>query len=434
MHRQRGAGRAFIISYSAAHGAKSLIWHTSELLFTFFLTEAVGLAPSYVGIVLGLSLLANAAMDLALGWLVRRRVDSVEAAARMQAVGALACGPALVLFASVGFVAEVMRAPFALAGILAFRCAYSLIDVPQNAMLAFATADDGGRARIASKRYIVGGGAQLTLGALFAPMMIGALPSDQSARFWWLCLSLASLVMLTALALRLVVKRRPDIQIIGHRASVLVPVIFRQDARYVAFTLFAMAFSLSASTPIFSKLKPYFAAFAVQDVFNAAVVLSAAAVGSLLGQFGWARLAQKFPLLTVLRAALLVTACGVAVFFVATRLFLPAVAFGIFIYGIGTGGILMSVWSLLARAASMDSSPFPGTAAFGLYTCCSKVGHAASSGFAGLILAGLDYRFQATATGPLVVWMAAVPLLGLVMVYVLSDWLKGQKSTITQGP
>jgi GPH family glycoside/pentoside/hexuronide:cation symporter len=428
MHRRMGAGTAFIVAYSAAHGAKSLIWHASELLFAFFLTEAIGLPPSYVGLMLALSLLANAAMDLALGWLIRRRVDNAAAAAQVQAMGAVACGFALLLFASIGSLPDAMRMPFALMSILAFRCAYSLIDVPQNAMLAFATGDDAGRARVASKRYIVGGAAQLMLGALFAPMMIGARASDQSVRFWWLCLVLAGLVIVTSMALRQVVRHNPDIQIVGHSRKALAPVGFKRDIGHVALVLFSIAFSLSATMPIFSRLKPYFAAFAVQDVFNAGVVLSAAAVGSLLGQFGWSRLAQALPLLVVLRAALLTTVCGVTVFYGATRLFLPAAALGICIYGIGTGGVLMSVWSLLARAASVAGSPFPGTAAFGLYTCCSKVGHAVSAGLAGAILAGINYRDQVIAAGPLVVWMMAAPLVGVTMVAILSAWLVGPGS------
>lgn len=426
MAQPPGVGSAFFLAYGAAHGAKSLIWHASGLMFAFFLTEAVGLPPSRAGLILALSLLLNAAMDLILGWLIRHAVTTTGTAARLQATGSVATGVTLVIFASVGFLPEPLQFGFALASILAFRCAYPLLDNPQNAILAFATRDSGGRARLASTRYIVGGTAQLALAALFAPMMINVAAATQSVRFWWLCLVLAVLAIGTSTHLSCHVRRHPDFRIEGAAKGKVSIARQRDSGPVAAFAIFAMAFSLSASVPIFSRLNPYFTAFAIRDVFDAGLILSAAAVGSLVSQFGWSRLAQSWSLIIVLRAALLTTIAGASLFYLGAAQGSAIAALCVAIYGIGCGGVMMSVWSLLAGVASAPGSRFPGTAAFGVYTFCSKIGHAISAGFVGLILAGLDYRVQAVAAGPLVAWMAAVPILGMSAVAILSLRIKGR--------
>lgn len=420
MAQPRGVGSAFVLAYGAAHGAKSLIWHASGLMFAFFLTEAVGLSPSHAGLILALSLLLNAAMDLILGWTIRHAVTTTDTAARLQAIGSVATGLTLVIFASAGLLPEPLQFGFALASILAFRCAYPLLDNPQNAILAFATRDNGGRARVASTRYIVGGSANLVLATLFAPMMINVAAATQSFRFWCLCLVLAALTIATAIHLHLHVRRHPDVRIVGTAKARMRSSGPADVARVAPFAIFAMAFSLSASGPIFSRLNPYFAAFAIRDVFDAGLILSAAAVGSLVSQFGWSRLAQSWSLISVLRAALLTTIAGATLFYLGAAQGGAVAALCVALYGIGCGGVMMSIWSLLAGVASAPGSWFPGTAAFGVYTCCSKVGHAMSAGLVGLILAGLDYRVQAVASGPLVAWMAAVPILGMSLVAILS--------------
>ncbi|WP_428153542.1 MFS transporter [Brevundimonas sp.] len=429
MGRLGGASSAFIVSYGAAHGAKSLIWHASELLFAFFLTEAVGLPPSHVGLILALSLLVNAVMDLVLGWLIRHVVTTSRSAGRMQMIGAVASGLTLVIFASTGALPETLQFGFALASILVFRCAYPLLDNPQNAMLAFATGDDGGRAQLASIRYLVGGTAHLALAAIFAPMMIDVAAKAQSDRFWWLCACLAALAIGTAIALYSRVRREPGVCIKGAARCQAIGVAKPMNARMGAIAIFAMAFSLSASVPIFSKLNPYFAAFGVRGVFDAGMILSAAALGSLFSQFGWSRLAQSWRLVVVLRAALATTTAGAMLFYLGAGHGGVIAAICVAIYGVGSGGVMMSVWSLLAGVAAAPNTRFPGTAAFGVYTCCSKMGHAVSAGLVGLILAGIDYRTYAAAAGPVVAWMAAGPILGGIIVAFLSIRLFEQDPT-----
>ncbi len=85
--------------YLCAHFAKSQLWHTSGLLFGFFLTEACGLTPLAMGWVLGLTLCVNGLADLALGTKLDGRIVDAATAGRWQARAAPAVAACFLLFA-----------------------------------------------------------------------------------------------------------------------------------------------------------------------------------------------------------------------------------------------------------------------------------------------------------------------------------------------
>ena len=77
-----GAGElsAFCWRYGLGHYGKGLFWHSSELLFAFFLTEQAGLPPVWMGTVLIAGILSSAGIDLLVGRALRRRAFTVERA------------------------------------------------------------------------------------------------------------------------------------------------------------------------------------------------------------------------------------------------------------------------------------------------------------------------------------------------------------------
>ena len=420
--------RVFLLAYGAAHGAKSLIWHASEFLFAFFLTEAVGFSPAHVGLMLGFSLILNALMDLCVGWTLRRWVYDSLSAARLQLLGAWISAAMLLTFASTGQIPPSLREGVALASLLAFRLAYPFYDNPQNAMLAFATRDDGGRARLAAARYVAGGAARLLLAAGFAPMMIGQPAPIQSSRFGVLCLGLALAAVVTASALRALVQRLPHIGVSGKRRDLQARGRAGRTAPLTA--LLAIAFTLSISGSLFGRLEPYFAAFAVRDVINAGVIMSAATMGSLLSQGIWARAAQHLALTDLLRAALVVLAAGAVLFYLLAPLGVALSAGACVLYGIGSGGVHMLLWSLLAGRAAAVTGAFTGTAAFGLFTCFSKLGLALAATAMGMILGAVNYRDQILAMGPIFAAMAAAPVAGALVIGLLTVSFRARASTL----
>lgn len=422
--------RAFLLVYGAAHGAKSLIWHASEFLFAFFLTEAIGLSPAYVGLMLGLSLVLNALMDLCVGWTLRRWVSNSLRASRLQLLGAWISAAMLLTFAFTGQLPPGLRADVALTSLLAFRLAYPFYDNPQNTLLAFATRDDSGRARLTAARYVAGGAARLLLAASFAPMMIGQPAAIQSKRFGVLCLAMALAAVVTAGGLQTFVRRWPHIELHGERRNLQAGARGGETAPLIA--LLAIAFTLSISGSLFGRLEPYFAAFAVRHVINAGVIMLAATVGSLLSQWIWARAAHYLALANLLRVALVVLAAGAGLFYVLAPLGVAWSAAACLVYGIGSGGVHMSLWSLLAGRASALTGAFTGTAAFGLFTCFSKLGLAFAATAMGIILAGVDYHDQILAMGPVFAAMAAAPVAGALVIGLLTVSFRARAQGLSQ--
>jgi Na+/melibiose symporter-like transporter len=284
---------------------------------------------------------------------------------------------------------------------------------------------------LAAARYVAGGAARLLLAAGFAPMMIGQPAPIQSNRFGVLCLGMALTAVVTASALRAFIQRRPHIEVRGERQDIQAGARAGKTAPLIA--LLAIAFTLSISGSLFGRLEPYFAAFAVRHVINAGIIMSAATAGSLLSQGIWVRVAQHLALTDLLRAALVVLAVGAGLFYLLAPLGVALSAAACVLYGIGSGGVHMSLWSLLAGRAAALTGAFTGTAAFGLFTCFSKLGLALAATAMGMILAGVDYRDQILAMGPIFLAMAAAPIAGALLIGLLTVSFPG-RATILPSP
>src|ERR1700736_3975768 len=163
----------FIWVYGLAHFGKSLLWHASELLFAFFLTEACGLPPHHMALILSGSLVLNAAADLVVGRYLSYRVETAAAAGRTQFRAALFSVCAFCAFGCAGLVPAPARFGFAIVAIIAFRLSYPFFDIPQNALLALTTSNDSERARVSSYRFIFGGVANIALASSFGPLLQG---------------------------------------------------------------------------------------------------------------------------------------------------------------------------------------------------------------------------------------------------------------------
>ncbi|OYX17157.1 MAG: hypothetical protein B7Z07_00560 [Sphingomonadales bacterium 32-67-7] len=142
-----------------AHLGKSLFWYTSELLFAYFLTELVGLSVSKMGIVLATGFLISAVIDLAVGFGLGNRLTTASSAGRLQFVGALFCSASLVAVFLGAWIPMEFRFGYAIATGIAFRLGFAAYDIPQNALMALATADPHSRLRIASARIWFSGAA-----------------------------------------------------------------------------------------------------------------------------------------------------------------------------------------------------------------------------------------------------------------------------------
>jgi GPH family glycoside/pentoside/hexuronide:cation symporter len=411
-------GVSFMGVYGLAHAAKSLVWQVSETLFAFFLTEAVGLPPATMGWILAASLAVNAVGDLAVGGYLARRVRSVADAGRAQKAGALAAGAAFALFSLAALMPGAARTPFVLVTILLFRLAYPLVDNPQNAMLALATDDDGGRVRLAVVRYTTAGLSSLAIALAVMPLVDDRHAGARALGFAALAGLLALGLAASALALERRARSPEGLPIRGRTSHAA-----RREqgsAPISAPIVFGSIFAFAICNAVFGKLLPYFTAFASASVLSGGILMACMAIGRFLSQFLWSGLARRHSVICTLRIAALCWAAGALAFSQHRVGGLPLLGAAGLLYGAGCSGVLMALWALAASAVRCEAAPRPATLVFGRLTFCSKLGSAGSFLVIAWLLAGTPYRDAASFAGGIAPFMVAAPVLGAIACLMLS--------------
>lgn len=400
-------------SYGAAHYGKSLFWQSGEWLLAYFLTEAAGLAPAAMGWVLALSLLASAASDLVVGHGLRRRLARVEGAIALQLAGAVLAALALVGLFATAQLPQALRLPCALAAAVAFRVCYSVYDTPQNVLLSLATADAAARTRAASLRIAISGAAGLTLALTIAPLLVrDGLPA-QADGFLLLAVAMAGVAVASAALLSTVWRGALRAGIAaGAPQAPAAPVQVPADASAFAtlWLLLAMVFALLLTTPLFSKLEPYFAVHVLASPGWGGAIAVAGALGTIGSQPLWCRVvAGRDPAAAVAGFAAAILACAAAWTLLAR---IPAAAAVCALaLGMAGGGLAMTLWAGVAEAA-VRLSPQRVGLAYGLTTGVSKAALALGALLLATCLGGIDYR--GADSGRLVWLMALGPAVSAV--------------------
>lgn len=420
MTKQRSM-HVFAWVYGAAHGGKSLIWQASELLFAFFLTEICGLPPREMGIILGVSLLLNAFVDLALGRTLSRWIHTVAQAGRVQFVGACIAGTAFAAFGLSGLVQADHRFAYALGAIVLFRLAYPVVDNPQNAMLALATKSDAERAGLAGVRYIAAGLAGIAIGGLFS-VVIGR-SGGQAARFAFFTEAIVIVAVVAALGLA-----RFSAHAISADATSGSPLPARsgsvESGALRALPVFLMIFCFSGCNAVFIRLQSYFAATIIGPDARSGSVIMAISAATVASQLLWTPIARRIGLVRTLRIALgLWAAASMLFWLVGAHGLVPAALVGL-AYGAANGGVLMLLWALAAASARPNHPKSSATTVFGKLTFSSKLAMAAASLVVAELLVSANYHDVGAFTQQLLPTMALFPAAGAVASLVASVYLR----------
>ena len=418
--------RGFAAAYGIAHAGKSLFWHASELLFAYYLTEACGLPPREMGLIVGASLALSALADLVAGLTLRHRVRSVISAGKAQLQGAVLSGAAFAAFGLSSFVPQgSTRLAFACCTLVAFRLTYALLDNPQNALLSLATSDDTQGARLTSVRYVFGGVANIIVAATFAPLFGSGSVAAMSNGFALFALLVASVSVVSSYYLWRYLqhfqKSPPNSE--AKLASYPHPA----PTPYRVWPAVVMLFFVSLAMSVFSRLEPYFAAYGMRSLLQGGVLLTCVAVGNLVSQPFWARLAAGSSLLTTLRWSTVWLAAAAAVFGILCDLGPVGAALGGSLYGWGCGGVLMSLWALAAAAGQRNSSP---TTIFGALTCSSKIALALAAAGVAEVLNATPYRTHTAAVAWVLPCMIVAPIVASLATLVLSSYMKAPPASV----
>lgn len=393
--------------YGFAHFGKSLFWHGSELLFAFYLTEICGVAATWMAAVLTVSTLAGALADIAVGTVLGRRVTGMRSALTMQRLAAVASGGAIMLFAAIAILDAHWRLPAALVTLLLFRVTYAWLDVPQNALIAFAAHDDTDRTRLASVRYIGSGLAAVVIGLTFALLLENQVRSVQAVHFAILGLSWTAIALAGAFTLAAVSTVATAPVSCSPRGAAVHTSGYALGGLLVAMFIFTLWSSL------FNKLQAYVQAPTDMEGKAAGALLIATAVGTMAGQPLWTGLARRRSISAVLNwSAAALALVGIA--------FVPlmwvgagGIALGGLFYGIAWGGVAMALWALMAGVGPRWKG-IGVTTAMGFFTFSAKLGSAAAALLLGQVLARSGHA--ADDGGSILALVAALPVCAAVCV------------------
>lgn len=364
--------------YLIAHSAKSLLWHSSGLLFAFFLTETCGFLPRAMGAIIAASLLVNAAADAGLGATWQRCDRMPGKLARSQAIGAALAALFFVGFCALPFVAAGTQLPMAAMLLIAFRLSFAMLDVSQNAMVAIIARDASARTALLAARNVCSGMASLAVVLLAVPMLLSG--TDRALRH--LCWAGAAGC---AVALSAIVFAR------SQEWPRAVPAVSSLDTdRPVQLhILLAITGVVVAASTLFRSLEPYAAAFAG---FGSGILLWAS-IGAIACQPFW--FFAGFRLSPARAAALagwftLVAAAALGASPIPRPLSNMLGGLG---FGIGSGGLWLMLWSVAVRTDAVRRTA--------RLSAVSKAAQAVAALALGQMLHGTGYRLATTSPSSL---------------------------------
>jgi Na+/melibiose symporter-like transporter len=407
MDRWIGRSR-FYAAYGFAHAGKSLFLYASELYFAFFLTEVCDLPAGLMGLLLGGAMAVSALADLPIGVFLRRRIPNASAAGLAQMLATAVCAAGFCGFALVGVSAPgPARLSLALGAIALFRLSYSMLDIPQNAIMAFMTINDRERAQLSAVRYVFSSGAGLIVAVAFLPVFkLGA--HRAAANFTAFSIAISLIALLSAVGLWF--ELASGVKSSRSAPMVAATPVCKADAAAPTFWQVAiLMFLISATGSIYGRLEPYYAAYGLTSAAQGEAFLTYVSLGLLLSQPGWLFVAGRAGLTGTLRWAALVLVAGSLGFGLLTRLAPGLGGVGALLYGCGSGGVMLSLWALAAGVADRNGQ---AATTFAGVTCISKLALALAAFSVAAVLGLSPYRTRTGALHLILPIMVAAPMLG----------------------
>lgn len=361
-----------------------------------------------MGSVLALGFLANAAIDVVVGFRLQRFMRNPRAAGRLQLVGSVACSLSLVLVFLGAWLPVELRFAYSLAIGIAFRVSYALYDIPQNALMALATSNTASRLRLASARIWFSGVAILIVASAIGPLIGAHVNSGRPDFLFVLASAFAIVAIPSAWLLNCLLRHATQSPGEVHKGSGPSEPM----SRAFWLLLFVM-FASSLLTPLFSKLEPYFATYVLRSPWWGGAIVIAMAVGIMAGQPVWPRVCRhrSHGMAMVITASIQIT--GLAAFLLIGGNHPGYSTVAAFVFGLGNGGVGMVYWAAFSEVVARRGSA-SAASSYGLFTATAKIAQAGGGLLLGLALTKIDFQGEGSAMlTPLMVTLAG---LGAVLV------------------
>ncbi len=410
-----------LVGYSAGNFGKNLLLTSADVTLLFLLTDRLSIAPSVAGVLMLVAFIANLIIDIIVGAVVTWARTKGISYRFFVLAGAVPCGAAFALLYALPWLGAARFWAIA-AALVAFRGAYSVVDVPHNALLAEITSDSRGRGRASGYRFIFSALAALAVAGIIAPSIATdtwrALPGSLAE------MGLAAgccfiLAMLIAASCSQAKTLHPRI-----RGSFSLRMIFPKFDNLTA-AMAAIAILTGFAMPMFGRMILYVSTYVLGEPRFASQALIAMSIGQFGGALLWTLLVRRFDKTTLLAAGHVLNIVGVVGFACAGANLLLIIACTSLI-GLGLASVFMFPWGLLADVvdfAEYRHGERRETALFAAFLVVIKASGAASVAFVGWVMAEVHYTAgmtQAPATQLGVKLLAyGLPLLGSVLSIIL---------------
>ena len=410
------AGR---VAYASGNFGKSVVGSYLDIFALFYLTDILHVSAGLAGLMLLTSLVWDGLANPVVGVAADRLRRALSTAKAFFFIGAPLTALTFVAFFHSSHVPPEFRHVYLLATLLAFRTAYTIVDVPHNAMLALMTDSSFERTNIASLRIFFSSAGRIVV-TLAAAYFLAQGAADSATRFANAALGFAA-VYLVVLGVCMRAVSRIAIRTAGPPGSFArnLRAVFRaMEGNRQLLIVFGLTALTSATVPVLASAILYFAKYGLHNVELASTALMLMACAQALSLLFWSklanRLAHKKHALQVANGVL----AGVGLLFMSTLGTPPALLSLTALAGFAVGGIHMLNWSMLPDA--MDAHRNTGSerydmSIFGLYTLTNKTCHGISQGLTGLVLVWFGYRADAIpmdTIGAITGTLIALPTIG----------------------
>jgi Na+/melibiose symporter-like transporter len=378
-----GSSRHDVRDYALAHLGKSFFWVAGDTLTIFVLIRHGGFAPSAAGWLFLVAFSWNAACDVAVGyWADRRAV-----AGRTLTPVVMAAVPAMGVACAASLFMPSRYWGWTVLATLTFRTAFSVFDVPHNAMMSRLSLTPAIGLRIANLRNITSGAAAVVVGLVAVPLLDRQ--GETVALPLMLVLSLASLGLMVPFLLRLPRLERLPTRAVSSASDTVYP-------RASELSLMRLCIATAFATLALAALTKAILQLDVARNLWASSALLALSAGRVVAIGGAGSLIAALGNVGTLRGAFLALTLLILALPFAMTLGDTAPLAVILLIGLANGTQIIASWLILSglvRSSTQEAER--GSSRFGIFTMISKV----ATGAGGLLLGLMLSRVHSTQIG-----------------------------------
>ena len=404
------------IGYSSGNLGKNLVFASLDYFLLFYLTEIWGMPPAMAGLVILIALLWDGIADPVMGVLVDRFTTPFGRYGPYLLIGAPVCAAAFGGVFAAPPVGNSALFAWTLATTLVFRTAYTICDVPHNALMARIAPDPESATFVSGARFIFSSIGGLLIGA--AAIEIFALPEAvaQADKFGAYSL-IAALIFVTTIWIAWLSTRNVDHGGVNSGANVSILSGLKTVAGNPSLLwLLATAFVQAITIPSFAKCFAYFGAYQLNDPQWSGTAVIVVTLAQLVSVPAWVIIAHRATRIQLLTLSLVVCAFAAVVFLIghessAYRLM------SLLVFGGGVGGLNVMIWALLPEAIARGEDQAERVAGLptGLFLLSLKAGSGVGAAILGVLFQhfGVNDARDAAGSSPSTIGiMSFLPVIG----------------------